>query len=408
MAESAPFPGQVVEVPASRLPDAQAAFHRPDPEPAVRLLEDGVHRACGEGTRMLSVVPEVVDKELLGNECQQPRGLRSQEDLVAVDLDAVDDLAADPLEIVGDRVEQVHAVQRDGDGLPVARPREAGDEILREGTRIPGVVRVPFPFSGPAVDEIQAVLRRDPDALAGGQEIGEVGLFPELEAREDRVGLQTAGRVRADLVEPALERCPDGAVPIDIFEDEIGGRKPFVDEIEHFPDGALVIEGDADQRRSGLEPQVAGRIQRQERAKLVLERVEGGVRQVQQVQGPEVQEVQSAIRGDPEPVETVFADIADEIAPEGDGGGGAEREEVVPVEPAQAAARGGQPQEAGVVQADVVDEIAGEAVLHGEGALQVAVLEPVLGQGRKARRSEKERDCQPTGFYTSKVHLSTF
>ena len=270
-----------------------------------------------------------------------------------------------------------------------------------------GFVGVPFPFSGPTVDEIQAVFRRDPDALAGGQEVGEVGLFPELQAREDRVGLQTAGRARADLVEPALEPCPDGAVPVDILEDEIGGREPFVDEIEHFPDGALVIEGDADQRVSGLEPQVAGRIQRQERAQLVFERVEGGVRQARQVQGSEVQQVQPAFRGDPEPVEAVFADVADEVAFQGSAGGGAEREEVVPVEPAQAAARSGQPQEAGVVQADVVDEVAGEAVLHGEGALQVAVLEPVLGQGREERRSGK-RERQPAGFYTSKVHLSTF
>ena len=323
-------------------------------------------------------------------------------------IDAVDDFAADPLEIVRDGIEQVQPVQRDGDGLPGSRPGEAGDEILGEGPRIPGIVGIPLPFPGPAVDEIQAVFRRDPETLPGRQEIGQVGLLSELEAREDRFGLQAAGGSRSNLVQPALERRPHGAVPVDILEDKIGGREPLVGEFEHVEDGAPVIEGNADQCLSGLEPEVSRRIQRQERAEPAAVWFQGGMRQRNAVQRPEVQEVQSAFRGNPQPVETVFADVADEIALEGDGGGGAEREEVVSVEPAQAAARSGQPQEAGVVQADVVDEVAGEAVLHRQGAHQVAVLEPVMGQDRTERQSELECEGDPARFYTSKVHLSTF
>ena len=298
-----------------------------------------------------------------------------------MDFDAVDDFAADPLEIVGDRIEQVQAVQRDGDRLSVARPGEAGDEILGQGARVPGIVGVPLPFAGPAVDEIQAVLRRDPDTLAGRQEVGKVGLFPELEARKDRLGLQGAGRSRTDLVQPALEARPDGAVPIDVFEDETGGREPVVGERKHVPDVPLFVEGNADQRFPGLEPKVTSRVQCQEGTELVGVRFKRGMREVQVVQGPEVQKVEPALRGDPEPVETVLAHIADEIALKGDGGSGAESEEVVAVEPAQAPAGSRQPQETGVVLADIVDEVAGEAVLHGERAPQIVVLERALRPG---------------------------
>ena len=61
VAQTAPLAGEVAESLASRFPDAQAAFHRPDPEPAVRLLEDGVHRPGGQGVRILPVISEVAD-----------------------------------------------------------------------------------------------------------------------------------------------------------------------------------------------------------------------------------------------------------------------------------------------------------------------------------------------------------
>ena len=165
---------------------------------------------------------EVIDKELFGNISLKPGGFRAQENLVSVDLDAVDYFAPDPLEVVGDRIEQVHAMKRNGDGPSVAGPGEAGDEVLGQGARIPGVVRIPLPFSGPAVDEIQTVFRRDPEPRAGGQEVGEVSLSSVFESREDRIGLQSAGGAFPDLVQAAFQTDPDGSVPVDVFENKVG------------------------------------------------------------------------------------------------------------------------------------------------------------------------------------------
>ncbi len=259
---------------------------------------------------------------------------------------------------------------------------------------------VPFPIPGPAVDEIQAVFRRDPDALASGQEVGKVGLFPDLEARKDRFSLQAAGRPLSYLIQPPQETSPDGSVPIDVLEDEIGGREPVMGIFEDIPDEAFIVEGNADQCLPGFEPEVPRCIQRQEGTEPVAVRFQVRMREIEAVQRSEVQQVQTAFRSDPEPVETVLADIADEIALQGRAGSGAEGEQVVPVEPAQAAAGSRQPEESGVVLAYVVDKVAGEAVLHRERASQIIVLEPVLRPEREDRKPEEAGDHDGE-FYTS-------
>ena len=125
------------------------------------------------------------------------------------------------------------------------------------------------------------------------------------------------------------------------------------------------------------------------------------MRKVQTVQRSEVQQVQPAFRSDPEPAEAVFADVADEVALEGDGGGGVESEEIVSVETAQTASRGRQPQETGVVLADIVDIVAGKAVLHRERASQISVFEPVLRLGGEKRLAEENGEEYTEENYTS-------
>ena len=151
---------------------------------------------------------------------------------------------------------------------------------------------------------------------------------------------------------------------------------------------------------------MAARVHRQEGAELLPDGLQGGMRQVDAVQCLEIQQVQPSFRCDPEPVEAVFADVPDEVAPQGNGGCGTERKQFVAVEAAQPASGGGEPQETGAVPAYVIHEVAGKAAFHGERTHEIPVVDRTLRPDGKEARPEKGQD--DTGrFYTTKEHLST-
>jgi hypothetical protein len=135
---------------------------------------------------------------------------------------------------------------------------------------------------------------------------------------------------------------------------------------------------------------------------------QAGTGQVQAFQVLQVQQVQASLGGNPQSLETVLADVPDEVAPERLRGGSTESQEIIAVVSAQPSSGCGKPQEAGTVHAQVVDIVAGKAFFHGQGSLEILLAKGFLGAGRTGTETERQEGAEEYEYYTCKVQMSTF
>ena len=203
-----------------------------------------------------------------------------------------------------------------------------------------------------------------------------------------------------------LDADPDCSVPVHVLADQILLVQAFVSEGEDPFDVSLRVEHRFVEGISGLDPDVSSGVPREERAERVSDGFQAGMREFLRLQGGQVQQVQSSLGTDPEPVEIVFAEVADEIAFEGGRGCGTERQDIITVPAAEPAARRGDPEESGIVAEDIIDIVAGESGFHIEPVLDIPVHEPLQCFQGKDRGKDDQQD-HDVGFCSGLVLLST-